>query len=98
MVHRVYKRYLFSHGGTGPPVLGVPDEKWGECVKAIVVLREGTKASDKELIEFVKSKLAGYKAPRSIDFLPELPKTGSGKIYKKGLRDRYWKEMQRQVN
>jgi len=68
-------------------VLGLPDEEWGELVKAFVVLKQGQSASEKELIEFVRHRLAKYKAPRLIEFVSELPKTGSGKIYKKGLRE-----------
>ena len=67
-------------------VIGVPDAKWGEAVKAIVVLKPGITADADELIQHCKSHIAGYKAPKSIEFIPELPKTGSGKIYKKGLR------------
>jgi acyl-CoA synthetase (AMP-forming)/AMP-acid ligase II len=68
-------------------VFGVPDEKWGEAVNAAVVLREGETATAEEIISFCKKYQAAYKAPKSIVFLEELPKTGSGKIYKKGLRD-----------
>ena len=68
-------------------VFGVPDEKWGEAVHAAVVLRQGEAATEEEIISFCKDYQASYKAPKSIFFLDELPKTGSGKIYKKGLRD-----------
>lgn len=68
-------------------VFGVPDEKWGEAVNAAVVLKEGASATAEEIISFCKEYQAAYKAPKSIVFLDELPKTGSGKIYKKGLRD-----------
>ena len=79
-------------------VFGIPDEKWGEIVKAVVVLKPGHKASEEDLVSHSRSKLAGYKTPRSIDFAPELPKTGSGKIFKKGLRDTYWASSSRKVN
>ncbi len=70
-------------------VFGVPDEKWGEAVNAAVVLKDGETATEEEIISFCKEYQAAYKAPKSIVFLDELPKTGSGKIYKKGLRDSY---------
>jgi len=72
-------------------VIGIPDEKWGEAVHACVVLKEGMAATEREIIEFCKQNLARYKAPKSVEFLSALPRTGSGKIYKKGLRDKYLK-------
>jgi fatty-acyl-CoA synthase len=69
--------------------IGVPDSKWGEAVKAVVVLKPGHQATEEEIIEHCKEQIARYKAPKSVDFVPELPKTGSGKIYKKGLKARY---------
>jgi len=74
-------------------VIGVPDEHWGEAVKAVVVLKKGYRASEKEIIEFCKRHIASYKAPKSVDFVTSLPKTGSGKIYKKGIRERYWRDI-----
>jgi len=68
-------------------VFGIPDERWGEAVCAAVVLKEGEAATAKEIISFCKIHQAAYKAPKTIVFMDELPKTGSGKIYKKGLRD-----------
>jgi hypothetical protein len=68
-------------------VFGVPDENWGEAVNAAVVLKIGETASEDEIIAFCKEQQASYKAPKTIVFLDELPKTGSGKIYKKGLRN-----------
>jgi acyl-CoA synthetase (AMP-forming)/AMP-acid ligase II len=72
-------------------VFGVPDDKWGEAVTAAVVLRQDETADETEIIEFCKKYQASYKTPKSIIFLAELPKTGSGKITKKALRDPYWK-------
>jgi len=68
-------------------VFGIPDEKWGEAVTAAVVLKQDETATETEIIEFCKEYQASYKAPKSIVFLDELPKTGSGKITKKVLRD-----------
>jgi acyl-CoA synthetase (AMP-forming)/AMP-acid ligase II len=68
-------------------VFGVPDERWGEAVHAAVVLKAGKTTTEDEIIAFCKEQQAAYKAPKTIVFLDELPKTGSGKIYKKGLRD-----------
>lgn len=79
-------------------VVGVPDEKWGEAVKAVVVLKEGQKATEEEIITFCRENIAHYKAPKSVDFIDELPKTGSGKIYKKGLRDKYWEDKGKRVS
>jgi fatty-acyl-CoA synthase len=72
-------------------VFSVPDEKWGEAVSAAVVLKKDESASEMEIIQFCKQHQASYKAPKSVVFLDELPKTGSGKIYKKALRDPHWK-------
>jgi fatty-acyl-CoA synthase len=79
-------------------VIGVPDEKWGEAVKAVVVLKEGHRATEKEIIAFCRENIAHYKAPKSVDFIHELPKTGSGKIYKKGLRDQYWGDQEKKIS
>ena len=73
-------------------VFGVPDEKWGEAVNAAIVLKAGETATQEEIISFCKEYQAAYKAPKTIVFLDELPKTGSGKIYKKGLRDSHLKK------
>jgi fatty-acyl-CoA synthase len=71
-------------------VIGVPDEKWGERPKAFVVLEPGEEASEKELIAHVQSTIARYKAPKSVAFLDELPRTSTGKVPKFELREREW--------
>jgi fatty-acyl-CoA synthase len=79
---------LYTHGAVlEVAVIGVPDPKWGEAVKACVVLKPGETTTREEIIAFCKANLAGYKAPKSVDFLDALPRTGSGKIYKKGLKE-----------
>jgi fatty-acyl-CoA synthase len=70
-------------------VIPVPDARWGEVPKALVVLKPGAKASETELLEFCRSCLSHYKCPHSIEFLDALPKTGTGKILKRELRKRY---------
>jgi acyl-CoA synthetase (AMP-forming)/AMP-acid ligase II len=70
-------------------VIGVPDPKWGESVKAVVALEPGQEASADELIAFCKQRIAGYKCPRSIDFVPELPKSTVGKILRKDVKKWY---------
>lgn len=79
-------------------VIGVPDEKWGEAVKAIVVLKPGTNVTEDEIISFARTKLANYKVPKSVEFVNELPKSGAGKILKRELRERYWQGKERRVN
>src|SRR5699024_853733 len=74
-------------------VFAIPHEKWGETPHAVVVLEEGKKLTEQELIQFVRSRIAHFKAPTSIDFVTELPKTASGKIQKVILRKNYEKEM-----
>jgi acyl-CoA synthetase (AMP-forming)/AMP-acid ligase II len=71
-------------------VIPVPDAKWGEVPKALVVLKPGTNAGEIELIEFCRTHLSHYKCPHSVEFLESLPKTGTGKILKKDLRKKYW--------
>jgi acyl-CoA synthetase (AMP-forming)/AMP-acid ligase II len=73
-------------------VFGVPDQKWGEAVKAAVVLKPNETVPEAEIIQFCRENMAAYKAPKSVDFLAEIPKTGSGKLYKKALRDPYWRK------
>jgi long-chain acyl-CoA synthetase len=79
-------------------VIGVPHERWGETVKAIVVLRPGASATAPELMAYAKERLAGYKCPTSVDFAPDLPRNPSGKILKKDLREPFWAGQARRVN
>jgi len=79
-------------------VVGVPDAKWGEAVKGVVVLKQGQTTNEPEIIQFCKDRIAHYKAPKSIDFIEALPRTGSGKIQKKELRDQYWKGFEKKVH
>jgi fatty-acyl-CoA synthase/long-chain acyl-CoA synthetase len=71
-------------------VIGVPDEQWGESVKAVVQLRDGASVSGDELISFCATRLAGYKKPRSVDFVDELPRDAAGKLLKRKIREPYW--------
>lgn len=78
-------------------VFGVPSEEWGETVHAVVVVREGASMTADEVVAFAKEHLAGYKVPRSVSFVDELPKTGSGKILKRELRAPFWAGRSSQV-
>ncbi len=79
-------------------VVGVPDEQWGESVKAMVVLKPGREVSAADIISFTKQRIASFKTPRSIDFITALPRNPSGKILRRTLRDPYWVGKDRQVN
>jgi long-chain acyl-CoA synthetase len=76
-------------------VIGIPDPYWIEKVHAVVTTKKGASATPEELIAFCKKNLAGYKAPKSVEFVDSLPKNPSGKILKRELRDKYWKGTQR---
>jgi acyl-CoA synthetase (AMP-forming)/AMP-acid ligase II len=90
---------LFSHPAVAEvAVIGVPSEKWGETIKALVVLAEGEQAAEAELIAWCKDKAAGYKAPTSVEFRDELARTATGKLQKFKLRQQYWEGRDRQVN
>lgn len=78
-------------------VIGVPDERWGEAVKAVVALREGASATGEELIAFARERLAHFKCPKSVDVLAALPRNPTGKILKRDLRRPYWDGQARQV-
>ena len=78
-------------------VIGVPDARWGESVKACVMLRPGQKTSEDELIEHCRARIASYKKPRSVDFVEALPRLFNGKVDKKKLRESYWQGRERGV-
>ncbi|MBI1186042.1 MAG: long-chain-fatty-acid--CoA ligase [Alphaproteobacteria bacterium] len=79
-------------------VIGVPDEKWGEAVKAMVVLKTGATATPADVIGFARERIAGYKCPKSVDFIDALPRNPSGKILRRELRAPFWQGRARQVN
>jgi long-chain acyl-CoA synthetase len=79
-------------------VVGVPDERWGEAVKAVVVLASGASADEAALIAFARESLAGYKLPKSVDFTDALPRNPSGKLLKREIRAPYWADATRGVN
>jgi fatty-acyl-CoA synthase len=90
---------LFSHPAVSEAaVIGVPSEKWGETIKALVVLAAGAVATEAELIAHCKGRLAGYKAPTSVEFREQIPRTATGKVQKFKLREQYWAGFDRQVN
>jgi fatty-acyl-CoA synthase len=90
---------LFSHPAVGEvAVIGVPDEKWGETIKALVVVAPGQQVTEQELIDHCRQTLAHFKAPTSIEFRDELARTATGKLQKYKLRAPYWEGRDRQVN
>jgi fatty-acyl-CoA synthase len=79
-------------------VVSVPDERWGEVIKAVVVLKPGQNLQAEKLIAHCQERLARFKCPRSVDFIAALPRTGSGKIAKKEIRDPYWAGQAKRVH
>jgi len=90
---------LYQHPAVAEvAVIGVPDEKWGETVLALVVLRAGEEASEQELIEHCRNRMAHFKAPRTVEIRQVLARTATGKLQKYKLRQPYWEGFERQVN
>ena len=86
---REVEEVLYTHPAVREAaVVGVPDDEWGEKVKAYIALKPGMTATEQEIIDYAKSKLATYKKPREVEFLESLPKGSTGKILKKELKKR----------
>ena len=79
-------------------VIAVPDDRWGEVPKALVVIKAGMSATETDIIDFCKERIASFKIPRSVEFFDTLPKGGTGKILKRELRERYWKGQAKRVH
>jgi acyl-CoA synthetase (AMP-forming)/AMP-acid ligase II len=78
-------------------VIGVPDDQWGEAVKAVVALQPGASATEQELVDWCRGRIADYKRPRSVDFVPELPRDQAGKLLKRRIRAPYWASAGRSI-
>jgi acyl-CoA synthetase (AMP-forming)/AMP-acid ligase II len=90
---------LYQHASVAEAaVIGVPDERWGETVKALVVVRSGRTVTEGELIEFCRGRLAHFKCPTSVEVRESLPRTATGKLQKFKLREAYWQGHERRVN
>ncbi len=93
------EQVLYSHHAVCEAcVIGVPDEQWGEAVKAVVVLRKGHQVGTNELIEYCGQHLSGFKKPHSIDFVDSLPKNPNGKVARRIIRERFWNSEKRRVH
>jgi acyl-CoA synthetase (AMP-forming)/AMP-acid ligase II len=96
---REVEEVIMAHPGVAETaVIGVPDDMWGEAVKAFIVPREGVKLTEEEVIQYCREKLAGYKKPKSVDFVKEIPKNVYGKINRRELKEIFWKGEDRQVH
>lgn len=90
---------IFGHDAVAEVgVIGVPDKKWGEAVKACVVLKPGAATDESSIIAFARQRIAGYKVPKSVDFVADLPRNASGKLLRRQLREPYWAGIDRRVN
>jgi acyl-CoA synthetase (AMP-forming)/AMP-acid ligase II len=90
---------IFSHPQIDEvAVIGVPDEKWGELVMALVVLAPGATLTEADVIAYTRTKLAGYKCPKRVEFRSSLARTATGKLQKFKLREPYWQGHEKKVN
>ncbi|NCO60198.1 MAG: hypothetical protein COZ70_10015 [Deltaproteobacteria bacterium CG_4_8_14_3_um_filter_51_11] len=95
---REIEEVIYTHEAVSEVVvIGVPDDYWGESVKAIVVLKPGRSATEEEIISLCKDNLAGYKKPKSVEFRSQLPRSATGKVLKRVIREDYWKGRERRV-
>jgi acyl-CoA synthetase (AMP-forming)/AMP-acid ligase II len=93
------ERVLNEHPGVGEvAVIGVPDERWGETVMAVIVPAPGSEASEEALLDHCRDRMAGYKKPKTVRFVDDLPKGSTGKILKRELREEFWAGRERMVN
>ncbi len=96
---REVEEVLYAHPSVYEvAVVAVPDEKWGEAVKAVVALKQGASATQQELIDFCEERLTRFKKPKTVDFVDALPKNPNGKILRRALREQYWKGRGRLVH
>jgi len=93
------EQVLYSHPAVHEAcVFGIPDDTWGEAVKAAVILRQGAAVTEDDLISFCREHLGGYKKPRSVDFVEELPRNPNGKVSRRAVKEKYWADRERRVN
>lgn len=95
---REVEQAIEGHPGVAEAaVIGVPDDTWGEAVKALVVLRPGMSATTEEIVDLCRAKIASYKKPHTVEFVESLPKNFQGKVMRRALRDRYWQNRERKI-
>jgi fatty-acyl-CoA synthase len=93
------ERAILAHSSVlEAAVIGVPDEKWGEVPKALIVLKPGESITEKDLIKHCRKRLSRFKIPKSFDFVGSLPKSGTSKILKRELREKYWRGFEKRVH